>query len=128
MKRTRRRMANRWESQSELSRTPLRLQRAMGSRQQRRDEVLDPTGTPLRQYYRSPGELKREMKRQARRDRNQLVRRLHAMGSIYLEGRVSGLWQQIAAIQVIRDFNLEPDTLHHHLQRPSGKAVRDPPD
>lgn len=125
----RRRLANEWESKSELSRSSLRLQRAMRSRQQRRDEVLHPTGATLRQYYRSPGELMREMKRQSRIDREDLLRRLRAMGSIYLKERGSGSWQPIAAAQVIRDFNLEPDALHQHLQRPSsGRTARDPPD
>lgn len=100
---SRRRIPNCWECPAPLVPTPSRLRRANArSRPTRTGDVPHPTGTPLRRYYSSLNQLKKEIRRRARDDLTGLVSELWGCGSIYLWNHSSRSYDQLTAAQVIR--------------------------
>lgn len=77
-------------------------------------EVPRPTGTPLPRYYDSLRQLKRTIRTRARKDLPGLIAALRRHESIYLRNPSRKEWDRLTADQVIKDFGLRRDTLHHH--------------
>lgn len=113
-RRRRFRMPNSWETPASPAPTPMRLRRAVRSRLERMGDVPRPTGTPLPRYYDSLRQLKRTIRMHAGEDLPGLIAALRSHGTIYLRNPNRKEWDRLTADQVINDFGLRRDTLHHH--------------
>ena len=111
----RRNISNSWDSPAPRADTPIRLQRALRSRQACEGRVPGHTGTHIPRYFESLRQFKRFIRRRLKNGSNDLIASLREAGSVYVRKPGRRDWDQFTAQQVIDEFCPSQDTSHHHL-------------